>query len=64
MFSKRKDDEIKALKNEVSRLTKELSREKERQSKKKIGYREKCLSKAVKMARELGVKIPAHLQNF
>lgn len=57
MFCNKKDEEIKQLKEEVARLTNELRREKERQKKKKIGYREKCLKKAVEMAKELGVDV-------
>lgn len=62
MFCKKKDDEIKKLKEEIVRLTNELRCEKERQKKKKIGYREKCLKKAVEMAKELGVVVPPYIK--
>ena len=62
MFCKKKDDEIKQLKEEVARLTNELRREKERQKKKKIGYQEKCLKHAVEIAKQYGMEIPPYIK--
>ena len=57
-----KKEEIRKLKEEVVRLTNELRKEKERSQKKKIGYREKCLKKAVEMAKEIGIEIPSKIK--
>lgn len=56
-----KKEEILKLKEEVIRLTNELRKEKERSQRKKIGYREKCLKKAVEMAKEMGNEVPPYI---
>ena len=57
-----KKEEIRKLKEEVIRLTNELRREKERSQKKKIGYNERCLKKAVQMAKEMGIEVPPYIK--
>lgn len=64
MFCKKKEDEIRLLKEEVDQLKSELRKEKERNRKKKIGYREKCLKKAIEMAEKLGFEIPQKIKRF